>query len=1039
MSGNSTRRVLGLDLGANSIGWALVDFDGDQPAGLTGMGVRIFEAGTEGQIEAGKDESRGVERRGARQRRRQTKRQSWRMARVAEALQGAGWLPPGDVFNSRARHELLEKLDQQLRTEYAAKGVSESDTAGLREFPYFLRARALDEPLPPHALGRALYHLAIRRGFLSNRKSDKEEKELGVVKEAIGQLGEAMAAQGARTLGEFFFRVDPVLEKRIRQRWTARSMYKDEFEQIMDAQERLGMIKPGGGARKEIERRIFFQRPLKSQRGLVGKCELEPGKRRAPKAVLPAQRFRILQKVNDLVLHYPDGTARELNDDEKRLVAAHMDTVEEVSFAGLRRLLKAGKEVEFNLERGGEKKLKGNVTAAKMRKVFGDRWDELGEEAQKAVIGEVMGIDNPDTLRRRGVEAWGLDAAGADALAKVHLEEGYCALSREALKKLLPHMEKGDSFKTAENEVYGDSLAGSQAEEKLVPVEKANLAMRNPVVMRTLTELRKVVNAVIAKHGKPDEIHIELARDLKKSREDRKKIWQDNRKREERRGVARLKIDSSLGLQKISRDDLEKVQLAEECGWVCPYTGKSINMSSLLGEHPQFDVEHIIPFSRCLDDSFLNKTLCYHEENRSVKGNKTPWEAYGDTPAWDKMILRVQNFTGDAARQKLERFQAREIKDFDEFTTQKLNDTRYASKLAARYLSRLYGAEARSRILTNTGQVTAILRSAWKLNGILGEGDFKTRDDHRHHAVDALVIAMTNRAAVKHLSDAAQQQKLEKGQTRGFVKKMPVPWDTFLADVRAAVGVIIVSHRTDHRVNGRLHEDTIFGPPRTDDNGKTYHVVRKPLNENFRAADVENIVDEAVREAVRNHLAAHNGNAKAAFADAANRPRLPGKHGGTPIHRVRYRRNVNPFRVGEGEQARWVTTDSNHHMEIIEETRNGKKRWTGVMVDRFEAVRRLKFGEPVIQKDHGEGKRFVCSLAPGDTFQLTEDDKTRLCIVRSISNGNAELISILDSRKAADIKADAGCWQKRSADILRTMGFEKVVITPIGEVYPAND
>lgn len=1039
MSGNSTRRVLGLDLGANSIGWALVDFDGDQPVGLAGMGVRIFEAGTEGQIEAGKDESRGVERRGARQRRRQTKRQSWRMARVAEALQGAGWLPPGDIFNGRARHELLEKLDQQLRAEYAAQGVSLDDTAGLREFPYFLRARALDEPLPPHALGRALYHLAIRRGFLSNRKSDKEEKELGVVKEAIGQLGEAMAAQGARTLGEYFFRVDPVLEKRIRQRWTARQMYKDEFEQIMDAQERLGVIKPGGGARKEIERRIFFQRPLKSQRGLVGKCELEPGKRRAPKAVLPAQRFRILQKVNDLVLHYPDGTARELNDDEKRQVATHMDAVEEISFAGLRRLLKAGKEVEFNLERGGEKKLKGNVTAAKMRKVFGDRWDELGEEKQKAVIGEVMGIDNNDTLRRRGVEAWGLDSAGADVLAKVRLEEGYCALSREALKKLLPLMEQGVSFKTAENKVYGDSLAGSQAEDKLPPVEKANLAMRNPVVMRTLTELRKVVNAVIARHGKPDEIHIELARDLKKSREDRKKIWQDNRKREERRGVARLKIDNSLGLQKISRDDLEKVQLAEECGWVCPYTGKSINMTSLLGEHPQFDVEHIIPFSRCLDDSFLNKTLCYHEENRSVKGNKTPWEAYGSiTDKWNKMILRVQNFTGDAARQKLERFQAREIKDFDEFTTQKLNDTRYASKLAARYLSRLYGAEAKKHILTNTGQVTALLRGAWKLNGILGDGDFKTRDDHRHHAVDALVIAMTNRAAVKGLSDAAQQQKLEKGQTRGFVKKMPVPWDTFLADVRAAVEVIIVSHRTDHRVNGRLHEDTFFSPPRTDDNGKTYHVVRKPLNENFKAADVENIVDDAVREAVRNHLAAHNGNAKAAFAEAANRPRLPGKHGGTPIHRVRYRRNVNPFRVGEGEHTRWVTTDSNHHMEIVEETRNGKKRWTGVMVDRFKAVRRLKFGEPVIQKDHGEGKRFVCSLAPGDTFSFQDGEETILGLVRSITNGLVKFMPITEARKVFDEnKKDLRIV--KSANALASQAFQKVTITPIGEVYPAND
>lgn len=1042
MAQTHDKAVLGIDLGANSIGWTLVGYKGEDASAIIGMGVRIFEAGSEGDIEAGRDESRAVQRRQSRLRRRQTKRQSWRMLKLAGILQKHGLLPEGDAATGATRHELLVKLDNELRAAYAEKGIPLNSPEGLREFPYFLRARALDEAMAPHAFGRALYHLAQRRGFLSNRKSDRDDAELGVVKQGISELEESVRAAGARTLGEYFHRIDPVLEKRIRSRWTARSMYADEFEKLWAAQEPHIPALARPEIKREIRDAIFFQRPLKSQKGTVGMCELEPMKRRAPKALLTSQRFRILQKVNDLRMHYPDGTVVEPSPEERAKIAAHMDTVEEVTFAGLRKLLgiRKSEDVEFNLERGGEKKLKGNTTAAKLRKVFGDRWEQLSRADQNAVIGEVMGIEKAETLERRGRERWGLDPEKARELGKTNLEPGYGALSREALAKLLPLMEQGVPFKTAEDQMYGQAGGNKAALDMLPALDKSGLSIRNPVVMRCLSELRKVVNAVVRKWGKPDEIHIELAREIKKSREDRMRISKDIRKRQDARETGYALITREANIPTPRRDDIEKYLLAVECGWICPYTGKSINYGNLFGDHPQFDVEHIIPFSRCLDDSFMNKTLCYHEENRLVKRNKTPWEAYEHNCNWDDIIARVQRFTGEAARQKLERFQSRDIKDFEDFVSQKLNDTRYASKMAARYLGWLYGADYRKRILTNTGQVTAYLRDAWRLNGILGDGDRKTRDDHRHHAVDALVIALANRSAVKRLSDAAQRQHLTKGRVRGFEKLVAQPWDTFLEDTRAAVAAVIPSHRADHRVSGRLHEDTNYSRPRQDGDGKTFHVVRKPLGDTFSEGDIELIVDSAVRAAVRSHFEAHGKNSKKAFGDPANHPVLRNGKQHTPVHRVRIRRNMTAFPVGEGDGVRYVTPDSNHHMEIVErKDKKGRVYWDAVIVDRFEAAQRVRNGVPVVTRDHGPDAKLVCTIAPGDVFRIKSEDTWTYYVIRSVSKVNIQFVRITDSRLKKDITSDPGQWLKRSVDVLRTVSFEKVLISPLGEVIPAHD
>ena len=582
---------------------------------------------------------------------------------------------------------MLQKLDRAIYEKYANEG---QDTAPLDQLPYFLRCRALDQPLAPHELGRALYHLAQRRGYLSNRKSGKADEDRGTVEPAIHELRERMSAAGVRTLGEFLSRVDPQNERRIRRQWTARAMYLHEFEAIWDAQKKHHPKLLTDALKEEVHCAIFDQRPLKSQKGLVSYCEFVPGKRRAPRALLNAQRFRMLQKVNDLEVIAKDESRRKLTPEERETLLDEMERQKEISFPGIRKLIKpALKGTEFNFERGGEKKLPGNKTAAALRAVFGDRWDEFPRHDQDAIVGEVMGIEKAEVPRTPAAARPGASTAKPPPPSARSTSKPATLLSPAKPSKPSFRKWKRASPTRPPAMKSSNSPAARTSSTGFPPVVEACKTIRNPVVMRTLTETRRVVNGIIRKHGKPVYIRIELAREMKKSREDRKKITSDIKKRERANEDLRARIQKETGNPRVMGRDLLKARLWTECNGECPYTGNPIPFRGLFSDDSPWDIEHIIPFSRCLDDSYYNKTLCYHEENRNVKRNRTPREAYEGTDHWDAMIERVKRFQGDAARDKLRRFQMQkhELQEFDDFSARQLNDTKYASREAAKYLS----------------------------------------------------------------------------------------------------------------------------------------------------------------------------------------------------------------------------------------------------------------------------------------------------------------------------------------------------------------
>ena len=1040
------QRILGLDLGANSIGWAMLDYEDGEPQAIVQSGVRVFEAGMEGDLESGKEESRGKKRRDARQVRRQTERRARRHKRLANVLQQACLLPEGDLESGEKRHQFFQALDKQLR-EGSGCADAAAEVALAHVFPYWLRARALDAKLEPYALGRALYHLGQRRGFLSNRKVPDKDEDKSTVKKDINELQRLMKQADARTLGEYFAGLDPSDPKarRIRQRWTGRQMYVDEFEAIWAAQAEHHPDILTEVLRAKVSSAMFDQRPLKSQKHLIGRCELEFGRHRAPMALLDAQRFRLLEKVNDLEIVDADFREHKLTPEQRAVLLDALESQAELKFTKARKLLGLpARGYRFNFERGGEKRLVGNRTAAKLRKIFADRWDGFTKEEREQVVEDVLTFEKEEALAQRGRKHYGLEDEAARAFGQLELEPGYCNLSRQALAKVLPLMEEGERYMTARDTAYKEEAEhGREHIPDLVPpLFQAPLPdLRNPAVSRVLSELYRVVNAIIGKHGKPDIIRIELARDLKRSREARKRISRRNRENQKGRDKAAKRILDEMGNPNARRGDILRVLLAEECNWECPYTGKHISMGSLLGDASQFDIDHIIPFSRCLNDSYMNKVVCDNEVNRLKKGNRTPHEAFGgDEENWNRIIERVKRFKADVREAKLKRFRMESLESLDEFSSRQLNDTRYASTLAAKYLAVLYGSDYRRHIQVSAGQTTAQLRNAWKLNSILGDGGTKSRDDHRHHAVDAIAIALTDRKMVKSVSEAAQ--KAEHHAQLRWWKTVPLPWDSFLEDAQASIDAVLVSHRVSRKVNGPLHEETNYSPPRVDDDGKTYVHVRKPLHA-MSPGDVRAIVDPAVRERVERKLDELGGPPKKAFADRKNHPCLETRDGrAMPIHKARIRKVLSPFSVGKGERERHVVSASNHHMEILEvPDKKGSVKWDGVIVTQYQAARRLRKGEPVVQRVHDEGKRFVFSIARGETIEVDDEQGEGRClyVVRSVwEAGVVEFIRLSDARKMGDMrKAKQVKWEAPS--VLQALNCRKVTITPVGEVRRAND
>lgn len=1060
--------ILGLDLGAASIGWALLAADdGGEPVGVLRSGVRLFEMGSVGTLDdfqRGKEESPNAARRAARQMRRQHRRKARRRQRILVLMQKYGLLPPGNARDTDARNAFFNALDAELLGQWLNRhAISNSpaeadrlscDPDFLHVFPYRLRAEGLARPLSAHEFGRAIYQLAQRRGFLSNRRTEAEEdEELGKVKTSINGLQAEMDAAGAETLGQYLAGLAPSVS-RIRGRYTSRDMLRREFDLLWERQRALHPAPYPAhlreAARNALCDAIFYQRPLKVQTNLVGFCDLEPGERRAPKYADEAQEFRLLQRLNDLVWYDKQLVPHRLADNPEHYARLRdaMLRVDSMTFPAMRKLLGLPQGSRFNLEEGGEKKLFGHRVNARMHAVFGDAWDGFSAEKRAAILHDIISMDDARALCARGRRAWGLSEEKAVQFARPLPEKGYAGHSLKALRTLLPPMRAGESYGTVRPRLYPPRY-GDAPQDTLPPALDAMSTLRNPVVLRCLTELRKVVNAIVREHGKPVAIRVELARDMKRSRKERTDYSARNRKQEsQREKMAERLMSPETGNARIAtprRSDVEKLLLAEECGWQCPYTGRMIGWNDLFGPHPQFDVEHILPYSRCFDDSFLNKTLCHAPENRAHKRGRTPHEAYAADPErMDAILRRVEAFQGDAAtcRAKLARFRAPTMQEWEDFAARQLNDTRHASVLACKYLGLLYGPQANRHVQASRGGITAMLRGLWGLNRLLGDGG-KNRGDHRHHAVDAIAVAATSRGMVQALQRAAAQA--EAGRVNRLVPRdmVPLPFEGFMEQADNVVLSILPSHRVSRRVRGKLHKETLYARRELLD-GAVGYAVRKRLDDVGKGKPVgpeaantfaDKLLDPGLAPSVTLLL-------------TGSVPRRDDDDSPSPVRSARVLQTGTPVPVGK--DGRLCQTASNHHAPVFAVPGKKGEEWVcpGV-VSLLEAMQRKEAwkkreGGPVVDRQGPEGARFLFTLSSGECIRMRVDGQDEYLRVRSVFAEQGSLriksVRLADARTEKEIgtKRENGFF-KLSLKQLQQGGCEKVVITPLGTVVPCRD
>ncbi len=932
----------------------------------------------------------------------------------------------------------IAKLDLELAKTYCPT----DDHVSAQLLVYRVRAAAVRERVERFALGRALLHLAKRRGFNSNlRGAPKDDEETGEVKPAIRSLSNDLTAANM-TLGEYLASLNP-FEKRIRKRWTGREMFLAEFDRIVETQ---SVFHPEltEAVCKRLRRAIFFQRPLKSAKGLVGKCSLERKKRRLAAAHPLAQEVRMLQFVNNVIVRRRGHVDRPLDESERSKAIRALSDCGRMTLKDFRTAIELPRGASLNFQGDDDDHACGTGTTSALRGILGDRWDALSSADGERLFYEVHSFNKRDALIRRAREYWGCSAEQGIALAELTFEQGYARHSKTALEKLREHLSKKrtetgrwPTYPEAKLLAYPDAHASGEAFERLPAVVESLPQITSPSVKRALTEVRKVLNELIRRFGKPHKVRVELARELKKSKKERKKADDFGKQRaaDRRRALSKIREEFTGYPEKRGYDrGVEIVLLAEECNFTCPYTGEKVtNVRDLIGDNSRFDIEHIYP-RRYLDDSFANKTICLHEENRHVKRDQLPAMAYSDNPErYQEILDRVKKFKGRLASVKLARFMAREVPR--DFSSRQLNETRYASAAAADYLGLLFGgrvdASGRQRIRTLTGGLTAILRGHWRLNQILSLIDEKNRADHRQHAIDAIVIACTDTATVAALQTAASEG-WRQGNHRSFPPIDP-PWAELLDDARRAVLSIIVSNRHDRRLNGTLHAGSNYAPPAAGERNSKIRKCLSKLSANEITSDA--IVCQAIRRIVQakfEELKSLHGATKTpkdVFASPENHPHLNNHDGSTtPIHSVRIRIKGKPFAARGGDHTRFVTAapGSNFCSRILAvlDAAGNEIGWTDDPMTRIEAMRTQ------LSTSNDPRERFV--LFAGDHLLLPNNDgEWRVCRVQSISKSDIEVRPHADGRTDDEIKKAKERIRIR-ADALSRRCFRKVHVSPTG-------
>lgn len=1021
------RYRLGIDLGTASIGTALVELDGPAdhpyPTNILHMGVRIFDDGRNPKTK----EPLGVARRLAKQNRKMIDRYLRRRKRLIDALIEFKIWPTDE-----AQRKALCLLN-----------------------PYDIRTRALDEKVSLHELGRAIFHLNQRRGFKSNRKTDGGED--GKIRQAVTKLEETFQTEGCRTLGEFYQkRIEKGQSVRARLEgsgakaeypfYPSRQMIEYEFDKIWDKQAEFYPDILTEQAKTKIRSTLLYQRPLKPVK--PGKCFLEPSEDRAPIASPYFQRFRILQTINELRIIDRYGNQRPLTLKERNLLLENLSQHKELKFPIAKKLLSLSVDYDrFSIQDERRDKFQGDQIAALLgnKKYFGKNWKLLPLENQNAIVAELINQDDTENLIKT-LCAFGLSKEAAADLSEETLPTGYGRLSIVALKKIIPFLEEsvityseaatkagynhsdnytGEVFhylpyygKVLENRVMRGS--GNEADND----EDRYGKVGNPTVHIALNQLRRVVNCVIKHFGAPEQIVVEVARDLKMTQDEIKEYKRkqvDNEKRNER-------IDGELKKlgQTINRENRERYKLWEELAddpkeRCCPYTGERISMTRLFSE--EVEIEHILPFAQTYDNSLANKTLSMRFANR-LKQNRSPYEAFaehsykGILPYQEMLDNLPKDKTWESKRWRFEKGAMDKFNENGDFQARQLTDTAYASRLALEYLKFIC---PKNSVWAIPGRLTSILRHQWGLNSILGrelpDSSFeKSRDHHGHHAIDGLVIAMTDRALLKKVSEITQ---LNWERQERILSHIDPPIVDIFDQAKERLSHLVVSHRKDHGLGGALHNDTAYGIVGEFKEGVVSTVRHKIPITSITGANFNQIQNEAIRFGIQDLMA--ESSSDAALKDAINE-----YSNKTGIRRVTLveKLSVVPIKDRSGRIYKAFKPDGNYCYDIWA---NGDK-WEGKIVSRFEAN----------TKGTKKTNNLLMRIFVGDTLCCKIDNKKTYYLVLGITEGKVTMVEHFEAgnlKERNGNKEDYLKYTVKSPNKLKSLKARIVHVDECGFVY----
>jgi CRISPR-associated endonuclease Csn1 len=934
-------RVLGLDTGIASVGWSLIDVP-DEPT----TDGRVVAAGTwmfdppEDKGQTG-TKLRSAKRRVFRGQRRVIRRRRQRMAQIRLLFAETGLLPSHDP----------QALKQP--------GID----------PWRVRVAALREPLAPVNLAVALGHIARHRGFKSNAKGGAANAadDTGKMKKASAETREKLARFGtpARLLLEsedFVLRqtprrdggVDEVRRLRNREGDYSRSLLRDdllgEVRDIFRAQRALGSRL----ASAEVEERFiaiaFFQRELQDSERMIGSCPFEPAEKRTAKRAPSYEMFRLLSRLNALTI--TEGrNARPLSVEEIGLAAAEFGHTAKLSFAALRKRIGLHAAAAFDGVKLDEESKRDVVArsgaaaegTARLRRVVAGQHGEMAWHALAARpevvdrVAEVISFREDLARIEIGLAELDLDVGvratllAAAAAGDFDAFTGAGHISAKAARAMIPGLMQGLTYDKAaalagydhtasrERHAFDVGVDGKEALARIIKGERVSRDLvGSPTARKALIEALKQVKAIVEEFGLPDRIHVEVARDVGNSIEQRGEIERGIEKRNKEKDRMRALFADQVGRPpqdgERGAEELLRFELWTQQNGRCLYTGAYISPPQLVAGDNSFQVDHILPWSRFGDDSFHNKTLCAAGANQEKKG-RTPWEWYqaDKTPEeWDLYVARVgeaktlrglkrRNYLLKNAAEVAERFRSRN-----------LNDTRWTCRLLAEALRQVLpdfvddAGKTRRRVFVRPGALTDKLRRAWGVQWIKKDDSGKRIPDDRHHALDAIIVAATTESLLQRATKEVQEIE-DSGRHYDLTKNVTPPWPGFRDAAIDAVEKVFVARAERRRARGKAHDATVRQIGEVD--GEETVFERRPIAK-LTLADLDRVKDLDRNEKLIASLRAWIEGGKPADA-----PPLSPK--GDPIAKVRLVTKANvairmfhggpdepPGTVDRGEMAR---------------------------------------------------------------------------------------------------------------------------------------